>query len=43
MEIQPAPRWAWLLALLPLALGLLLVLPESRLQQSLRNQQFDQF
>jgi adenylate cyclase len=43
MENQTGSRWTWLLALLPVALGLLLLLADSRLVQTLRHYQFDQF
>jgi adenylate cyclase len=43
MEIKPGSPWVLLLALLPAALGLLVLLADGRAVQTLRNKQFDQF
>ena len=44
MEMKSGSPWArWLLPLLPVALGLALLVLDSKPQQALRNLQFDQF
>jgi adenylate cyclase len=43
MEKKASSRWTWLLPMLPVLLGLVLMVMDTRWQQALRNNQFDQF